>query len=134
MDTIDIIIPNSKINACVVTNMSHNTKIRSVHFRFDVAYGTDIEKAMAVIRQAVMDSEYSIPAWKGMNEYGPVYFIEYSDSSLQMATTVYYAPTNPTEVVISDINLRVDKALRAAGIEIPFHYVSVVMKNNNAIE
>ena len=128
IDTADAIIPNSKVNACVITNMSHNKKIRSVHFRFHVSYGTDAEKAMAVIRQAVMDSEFTVPAWKDTEDYGPVYFIAYADSSLEMATTVYYEPTNATEVVVSDINLRVKKALEEAGIEIPFNYVNVVMK------
>jgi len=128
IDTIDAIIPNSKINACVVTNMSHNRKIRSIHFRFHVGYGTDVEKAMEVIRKAVMDSELTIPAWKDTEDYGPVYFIAYADSSLEMATTVYYEPTVPSEFVMSDINTRVRKALTEAGIEIPFNYVNVVMK------
>lgn len=129
MDTIDYIIPNSKVNSAVITNMSHNTRIRSVHFRFSVAYGTDVEKAMEVIRNAVIECEYTIPAWKGQEEYGPVYFISFADSSLQMATTVYYNPTVASEVVISDINLRVNKALHNAGIEIPFNYMNVVLKD-----
>ena len=49
IDTIDAIIPNSKINACIVTNMSHNTKIRSIHFRFHVAYGTDVQRVREVL-------------------------------------------------------------------------------------
>lgn len=134
IDTVDAIIPNSKVNACVIKNMSHDTKIRSVHFRFNVAYGTDIEKAMASIRKAVEESEYTIPAWKGKKEYGPVYFIEYSDSSLVMATTVYYEPVNPTEVVKSDINIRVNNAFAEAGIEIPFNYLNVVMKKDKEEE
>ncbi len=132
IDTMDIIIPNSKINACVITNMSHNTKIRSIHFRFGVAYGTDVEKAMKVIRQAVIDSEYSIPEWNG-EDYGPVYFIAYAESSLQLATTVYYQPTSRSEQVINDINLRVSKALKEAGIEIPFNYVNVVMHEKSNV-
>ena len=129
MDTIDYIIPNSKVNAAIITNMSHNTRIRSINFRFSIAYGTDVEKAMEVIRNAVMESEHTIPAWKGKEEYGPVYFIAYADSSLQMATTVYYNPTVASEVVMSDINLRVNNALKEAGIEIPFNYMNVVLKD-----
>ena len=44
-----------------------------------------------------------------------------------MATTVYYEPTNPTEAVKDDINSRVKRALDAAGIEIPYNYVTVAM-------
>lgn len=128
-DTIDAIIPNSKINACVISNMSHNTKVRSVDLRFHVGYQTDVEECMNVIQQAVMDSEHTIPAWKGEEKYGPVYFMSYGDSYLEMATTVYYNPTSPSEAVISDVNLRVGKALKAAGIEIPYNHVSVVMKD-----
>ncbi len=128
IDTIDVIIPNSRINSGMITNMSHNTKIRSVHMRFNVAYGTDMEKAMKVVRDAVIASDFSEPEWKN-KDYGPVYFISYADSSLVLATTVYYKPTNPTESVISDINMRVNDAFAREGIEIPFNYVNVVMKD-----
>lgn len=130
IDTIDVIIPNSKINSSTITNMSHNTRIRSVHMRFNVAYGTDMEKAMKVLRDAVIESEYSEPEGKN-KDYGPVYFISYADSSLVLATTVYYKPTNATEVVMSDINMRVNDAFAREGIEIPFNYVNVVMKKDD---
>lgn len=130
IDTIDVIIPNSKINSSTITNMSHNTRIRSVHMRFNVAYGTDMEKAMKVLRDAVIESEYSEPEGKN-KDYGPVYFIAYADSSLVLATTVYYKPTNATEVVMSDINMRVNDAFAREGIEIPFNYVNVVMKKDD---
>ena len=127
IDTVDVIIPNSKINSSMITNMSHNTKIRSVHMRFNVAYGTDIKKAMDAVQNAVISSELTVAGWKG-EKYGPVYFISYADSSLVLATTVYYEPTVATEVVMSDINTRVNDAFAEAGIEIPFNYVNVVMK------
>ena len=130
IDTIDVIIPNSKINSSTITNMSHNTRIRSVHMRFNVAYGTDMEKAIKVVRDAIIESEYSEPEWKN-KDYGPVYFISYADSSLVLATTVYYKPTNATEVVMSDINMRVNDAFAREGIEIPFNYVNVVMKKDD---
>lgn len=130
IDTVDVIVPNSKINASLLTNMSPNTKTRSAHLRFNVAYGTDVRKAMATIRKVVEECEYTIPAWKGKEEYGPVYFISYADSSLVLATTIYYRPSNPTEMVLSDINIRVNDAFEKEGIEIPFNYVNVVMKEN----
>ena len=129
IDSVVRIIPNSKVNSCVIRNMSYNTRIRSIHFRFNVAYGTDVEKAMAVIRKAVEESPLTIPAWKNKKEYGPVYFIAYEDSSLVMATTVYFQPDHPSEEVKSDINLRVMNAMKEAGIEIPFRYINVVMKD-----
>ena len=136
IDTQKIIIPNSKLNGLRITNMSYGTQIRSIYFRFNVAYDTDVGRAMAVIRQAVEDSPYSVPGKPGAagGEYDPVYFIEYASSSLVMSTTVYYEPTNPTEFVKSDINSRVKRALNENGIEIPYDYVNVVMDNKKKTE
>lgn len=130
IDTIVRIIPNSKLNGMKITNMSVKPGVRSVHLRFNVAYGTDVDQAIEVIGRAVRESPHSIPGKPvkgGEGQYGPVYFIMYDESSLVMATTVYYKPTSPTEVVKSDINSRVKRALDENGIEIPYPHVRVVM-------
>ena len=131
IDTVDLIIPNSKLNDMSIVNMSHGTKIRSIHFRFPISYNSDVNKAMEVIKKVVEESPYAIegkPGKDGEMTYGPVYFIGFADSSLTMATTVYYEPVNPTEVVKNDINMRINEAFNENGIEIPYNYVSVVMK------
>ena len=128
IDTVVRIVPNSKLNGMKLTNMSWHACTRSIHMRFHVAYGTDVERAMAVVAQAVRESPHTVPGkpGEGGEDYGPVYFIEYADSSLVLSTTVYYAPTSTTEVVKSDVNLRVKRALDANGIEIPYPHVKVV--------
>ena len=131
IDTVDIIIPNSKLNDMGILNMSHGTRIRSVHFNFPIAYTSDVEKAMEVIKNVVIECPYSVegkPSKDGKMEYGPVYFIGFADSSLTMATTVYYEPTVPTEVIKNDINLRINNAFRENHIEIPYNYLNVVMQ------
>ncbi len=129
IDGIIRVIPNSKMNGMEISNMSFQTRTRSMHLHFNVAYGTDIEKAMEVIAGAVRSSKFSVPGKKGGSgpEYGPVYFIQYADSSLVLATTVYYEPETPTEVVKSDINSRVKLALEENGIEIPYQYINIVV-------
>ena len=133
LDSQVYIVPNSKMNARAVRNMSYHTTVRSVDFRFQVAYGTDTDLARSVIRQAIMDSPFSVPGrdyGHGEKEYAEVYFLAYKESSLEMGTTAYYEPTSPTEVFKNDINTRVKKALEKAGIEIPYPYVSVQMSEN----
>ena len=134
IDTMQIIVPNSRLNAMKLTNMSRNTTLRSIHFQFNVGYGTDVEQAMAVIGRAIQESPFAIPGKPSDNGYvyGPVYFIAFAESSLVMATTVYYEPKHTTESVKSDINLRVKSALEKNGIEIPYNYVNVVMPENAA--
>ncbi len=97
MDTEEIIIPNSRLNAMKIVNMSRG----------------------------------AVP---GLNkndvvQYAPVYFLSYAESSLVLKTIVYYQPSTPTEVVKNDVNLRVNALFNEKGIEIPYNYVNVVMKN-----
>lgn len=135
VDTIEIIVPNSKLNGMRLKNMSRpaSSGLRSIYFTFGVAYHTDMDKAKAVVRKAVEECPFSVPGKPSPNglDYGPVYFMEYSDSSLVLATTVYYTSAHPTEQVKSDINTRVKRDLEAAGIEIPFRYVNVVFRGKN---
>ena len=132
MDTQIYIIPNSKLNSQYVRNMSFHTGVRSVDFRFQVAYPTDTGRASEIIRQAVIDSPYSVPGRiyhsDGEKEYGKVYFLAFRESSLELGTTAYYTAITPTEVFKDDINTRVKKALEENNIEIPYSYVNVKLK------
>ena len=125
-----VIIPNSKLNAMSIRNYSYHTNYRAAQFSFHIAYGSDVEKVMNIIRQTVKASPYSIPGRNTKNgkEYGDVYFMAYENSSLKLVTTVYYKANVTSEALISDINLRVYHALNENGIEIPFPYINVVQK------
>lgn len=128
MDTQRLIIPNSKLNAMSLRNFSYNSDICSRKFDFDVGYNTNVEEAMYVIREAIIQSEFTIPGKKtlvGM-EYGPVYFFSFEGSSLRLTTTVYFPPSITSEIVISDVNLRVNHALQEHNIEIPYQYINIL--------
>ena len=130
IDTTDIIIPNSRLNAMKIFNMSRGLVKRSFILTMNISYDSNIKIAMEAIREAVMDCPYTVPGKPGESggEYAPVYFIAYDSSSLVLKTTVYYDPKYPTEAVMSDVNIRVKEALDAKGVEIPYSYVNVVMK------
>ena len=126
IDTLKIVIPNSEINNRRITNLSHMTKTRSIHFRYQVGLNTNADDAKRIIREAIEESPHSVP--RDGEDYSPVYFLNFTDNGLMMATTVYYEPTSPTEAVKDDINSRVKRALEANNIEIPYNYVTVVKK------
>jgi small-conductance mechanosensitive channel len=131
MDTVILVIPNSTIYTQTIKNYSYENVPRSVQFNFPVDYKTDIKKAKQVIFDAIKESPYSYPGKKDKNGemiYGPVYFININDSSLDMKVTVYYLAETPTEILKDDINARVFEALGRAGIEVPYPYTSVVMR------
>lgn len=128
LDTQRTVIPNSKLNAMSIKNFSYHSRSRSIQFQFHIAYNSDVEKAIQVIREAVMESEYSIPGKDTPDgkDYAQVYFMAFEESSLRLATTVYFKPTAASEVVMTDINLRVRRALNENGIEIPYPYIHVI--------
>ena len=125
IDTLKIVIPNSEINSRSITNLSHETKVRSIHFKFTVGLNSNTDQVKRIIQDAIRDSEYTVS--RDGEDYSPVYFLAYLDSGLQMATTVYYMPGTPTEYVKDDVNSRVKRALDANAIEIPYNYMTVIM-------
>ena len=130
IDTQYYVIPNSKLNVMRIKNYSYHVRTRSADFNFYIAYGSDIEQAMRVIKDAIIGSPYSIPGKETEHgpEYADIYFMAYEESSLRMRTTVYFESTVRSEVLISDINCRVNQALNENGIEIPYQYINVIQK------
>jgi len=131
IDTQMIIIPNSRLNEMKIVNYSYHEAYRSADFKFHIAYGSDVEKAIRVIRKAIMESAYTSQGKDTDHgkDYAQVYFMEYEEYSLLLETTVYYLPGTPTEVMKTDVNLRVKKALEENGIEIPFRTIRITNQN-----
>ena len=132
IDTLRIVIPNSKLNTMQLTNFSVGKFDRSINFKFSISYDSDVELAKKVIFDAVKESEYSIPVSKVEGkaaDYSPVYFYAFAESALIMTVTVYYEKCFPTEKVMNDVNTRVREALNENGIEIPYNHVTVITKS-----
>lgn len=60
-----------------------------------------------------------------------VYFLKMDESSLIMGATIYYPHGVRTEVVADEVNTRIFKALEENGIEIPYRYLNVVVKEKS---
>ena len=127
LGTVEIIVPNSKINALMLKDTSFK-KLRSVKMDFNVAYGTDVDKASEIIKNEIINSELTVPAKN--DEYSEVFFEAFADSSLVLTTIVYFKQSTSGLAVKTDVNKRVNDAFNKEGIEIPFNYVNVVMKKD----
>ena len=127
LGTVEIIVPNSKINALMLKDTSFK-KLRSVKMEFNVAYGTDVDKASEVIKNEIINSELTVPAKN--DEYSDVFFESFADSSLVLSTIVYFKQSTSGLAVKTDVNKRINDAFNKEGIEIPFNYVNVVMQKD----
>lgn len=128
LGTVEIIVPNSKINSLMLKDTSFK-KLRSVKMEFNVAYGTDVDKASEVIKNEIINSELTVPAKN--DEYSDVFFESFADSSLVLSTIVYFKQSTSGLAVKTDVNKRINDAFNKEGIEIPFNYVNVVMQGKD---
>ena len=128
LGTVEIIVPNSKINALMLKDTSFK-KLRSVKMDFNVAYGTDVDKASEIIKNEIINSELTVPAKN--DEYSEVFFESFADSSLVLSTIVYFKQSTSGLAVKTDVNKRINDAFNKEGIEIPFNYVNVVMQGKD---
>ena len=136
IDTTRVIIPNSKANQSIIVNFSYAEHVpRSFDVRFGIGYNSDIDKAKEIIRQTICDCPLTLNKDK-YKEDDPnsrsVYFLEITDSAIILGATIYYPHELRTEVVKDEVNTRIFKALCDNGIEIPYNYVNMIMKKENA--
>ena len=132
IDTLRVVIPNSKMNEYSVVNYSYEDVPRSVLLKFPVSFRANIRKTKQVIEQTVKNSPLTIPGKRmadGTFDYAPAYFIDLGNSALIISVTVYYEDGTPTEVLKDEINSSVFDALAENSIEIPYNYTNVVMRN-----
>ncbi|MBQ8451602.1 MAG: mechanosensitive ion channel [Clostridia bacterium] len=133
IDTTRQIIPNSKINASRVVNLSYNRQELSIEFEFAVSYDSDMDLAKKVIEDAIKKSKYSIPGIydeKGKAAYAEAHFLRFDASALIIHAIVYFNNDTPQGKVIDDINVKVREALVSHNIEIPYNYVNVITDPN----
>ncbi|MCR5178746.1 MAG: mechanosensitive ion channel family protein, partial [Lachnospiraceae bacterium] len=132
LDTTKAIIPNSSANSMRVISYSYGEVPRSAIFKFPVSYDCDVDKAKEIIRQTICGCPLTLNEDK-YDERVPnsrcVYFLSLEDSALIMGATVRFPSHYKSEVVKDEINTSLFKALKAAGIEIPYNKMDVSITN-----
>ena len=133
LDSLCFEIPNRRINEMIVLNYSYGDIPRSLKFEYPVAYDTDIEKAKKIIREAVDKSPYSIEIDQpesDLPDFGTVYFLSIESSAIILGVLVYFPGDIRAEILKDDINSRVFTALKDNGIEIPYNYETIIVKQD----
>lgn len=118
-----IYIPNSLVSSSKIVNFTKMTEY-SYPVVVSVAYGTDLEKAIAVMKEVIS----SHPKYAGDVDV-PVLCRELGDSGIMlrgMMTTRLFGD-NPT--ACSDCRIAIHKRFREEGIEIPYPRMDVTMRS-----
>jgi len=113
---IEAIIPNEVLVGSTVLNETYTDPKVRIGLPVQVAYGTDLERAMAVLVEAARSHA------RVLAEPPPRAFVlAFADSGINMELGLWISdPEAGTGDVRSEINLAIWRAFQAAGIEIPF--------------
>lgn len=116
MSGVEVIVPNETLVSSVVQNETFSNSRILLPLNFQVAYDTDVERAMAMLVE--VGSEHP----RALSEPAPqAFLIAFGESGIDLRLTVWINdPQEGTLGVISAINLAVWRRFREAAIQIPF--------------
>jgi small-conductance mechanosensitive channel len=122
-----VTIPNNKITSNVIINYAEPDQKLRISIPVSVAYGTNPEKVkeilLGIAHNTIKNTEYLL------NEPVPkVFFLEFSESSLNFILYVWAKKYNLPDEVKDVINSRIAERFAAEGIEIPFPQMEVRLK------
>jgi potassium efflux system protein len=111
----EVIVPNANLISNEVTNWTLSDRQRRLDIPVGVAYGSDVNKVMQLLKDVVVGH----PDIMDTPEPN-VLFQSFGDSSLDFELRVWTAKFAGFQQVRSEIIVAIEKALKEAGIVIPF--------------
>ena len=131
-----VIVPNAKTNGSVIENRMLGEKRVCNYLDVDIAYTADIDKAVSVLQKLALDHPNCIDA-RSPQEIASdepvvaVRVIEFKDSGVALRAFVWSADPGSGFVMLCDLRKTVINEFAAQGIEIPYNYMNVVIKNKD---
>jgi small-conductance mechanosensitive channel len=116
MTGVEMIVPNEMLVSSVITNETFSDPKVRIATQVQVAYGSDLERAMAILVEAARAQPRVLadPPPKAL-------LVAFGDSGINLELGFWIAdPEEGSMQIKSDIHLAIWKAFREAGIEIPF--------------
>ncbi len=126
MTGVEMIVPNEMLVSSVITNETFTDPKVRIATQVQVAYGCDIERAMAILVDAARAQPRVLadPPPKAL-------LVAFADSGINLELGFWIAdPEEGSMQIKSDIHLAIWKAFREAGIEIPFPQHEVRLLNH----
>jgi small-conductance mechanosensitive channel len=126
-DRASVIVPNSELITGRVVNWSHRDWRGAVSVKVGVGYDADPDQVVAILKQCAADHPQVLP------EPPPGVALEdFGSSALLFNLRISLPDVDKAAEVQSDLRFAILKALRAAGIEIPFNQLDVTLRNQKS--
>lgn len=114
-DQKEFVIPNKEFITGRLLNWTLADKIVRQTLRVGIAYGSDVRQAKQIIKKICDDHANVLDEQRTV-----VTFEEFGDSSLNLSARIYLKDFDTWWSTMDSINLAIDDAFKAAGIEISF--------------
>ena len=114
-DRASIIIPNADLVTSAVLNWFHKNRIGRVRVAVGVGYGSDPERVRDILLDCAAKNESVMTSPEPQ-----VRWMDFGDSSLDFELRAYIGDYVNALTVRSDLRFAIFKALKDAGIELPF--------------
>jgi potassium efflux system protein len=111
----EVIVPNSNLLSNQVINWTLSSEWRRIDIRVGVAYGTQPERVIRLL-MGVAESHPGVL----LDRPPAAFFLGFGESALNFELRFWCASQDAWFQLQSDVTVAIDKALRDAGIEIPF--------------
>lgn len=115
LDSVSIIVPNSRFLESEVINWSHGNPVSRIRLPVGVAYSADPQAVRAALLEACQSNQeiLTTPAPQ-------VFFLGFGDNAFNFQLLVWIAQPSRQLVIKSDLYFAIEACLRQHGIEIPF--------------
>ncbi|MEJ2051237.1 MAG: mechanosensitive ion channel, partial [Calditrichota bacterium] len=114
-DGAEVIVPNGNIISSEVVNWTLSDRLRRIEVLVGVAYGTDPEKVIQILKGVVQDRQDVLKTPAPV-----VLFTDFGDSSLNFSLRFWTDNFEEWLNLKSEVTVMVSNALKEANIEIPF--------------
>ena len=114
-DYSSVLVPNSELISGAVTNWTHKNKLGRVIVPVGVSYQADPESVMQLLNTVVRSHPEILDTPEPF-----IYFADFADNSLNFEVRGYIRDVGRSNAVKSQLRVAIFKALKQAGIEIPF--------------
>ncbi|GAB1453991.1 mechanosensitive ion channel [Draconibacterium sp.] len=125
-DEISIIIPNSLITTNKVINWSHQARKTRFRISVGVAYGSDVDLVMKLLRESALEHPEIIEA-----DHVEGRFINFGNSSLDFQLLFFSENVFRIEKVKSEIRKNINRKFIENGINIPFPQMDIHLRSDD---
>ena len=126
LDSISIIVPNSRLLAEEVINWTHDKSSARLHIPVGVAYGSNVPDVKNALLQAAKEHPEVL-----RYPQTQVFFIGFGDSSLNFDLLVWTSDPSRQAIITSDLYYRIEAILKEEKIEIPFPQRDLHLRTGN---